>query len=143
MILHVKVARGALKLPGQSRKFVRKGERVPAGAIPAAEVEALLAAGVLVVDEETGAEVLGEPARSAGRWRHDPAHLAGRSAEELRVMILDEDPTFDLDGLGVPDMVLILTADYEPILAVPKSESRDRHRPSDSALRVARARATR
>src|SRR6185295_1973763 len=96
MMSLVKVNKGTLKLPGQD-VFVHQGQPVPDGILSAEEVEVLLAQGILAPLNPSGADVLGERLQAAGRWNHDPAALAGKSADQLRAMILDEDASVDVD----------------------------------------------
>jgi len=143
MNLVVKV--GTVKLPGSGprRVLVRLGQLVPEGALPPADVERLISAGILGPAEAPpppGVEPLPGP---VGRWRHDPASLAGRSRDELLVMALDGDPEMDVSGLSEAALVQLLTGDYEPALAPPSARSRDRNRLSKGALRAARRGAAR
>lgn len=120
-------------------RLIGPGETLPSCFGPG-DVEFLLAAGAIVAVEAPPEPEAGLPGR-VGRWRHDPAALAGRTPEQLRAMILDADPSVDVDDLSEASMVQLLTSEFEPSVAPRASASSDRHRPADQALREARRRA--
>lgn len=136
------VVKGTLKIPGEDR-YVRRGETVPEGAISGEAALELIEAGILAESSEDGArEARGSRSRPAGRWAYDPAALAGKTAEQLRAMVLDVQKDLDVEDLDVPALLQLLTSDFDPLGGrAPEARSADRHRPGPEALKAARRRA--
>lgn len=136
------VKRGSLKLPGKP-VLLRQGDVVPPFAVSPHEAAALVAQGVLGPSEAPQASAKSGLPPTRGKWQHEPAALAGKTADQLRAMVLDTDPSVHVDDLSEASMVQILTADYMPVFAAPKARATDRHRPGEDALRAARRGANR
>lgn len=126
---------------GNARKLlILPGARVQSGEFPPEEEAFLINAGALVPAEEEQPARL--PAR-VGRFRHDPAALAGKTIEQLRVIAMETDPRLDdaeLLVMDVPSLVRLLTADFVPGQARQDGVT-DRSRPSDEKLAAAKKRA--
>ena len=139
------VKRGSLKLPGKRGShptLLRFGQALPEGALSQADIDSLVKQGVLGPESEAVAAPAGLPP-TRGKWQHDPASLAGKTADQLRAMVLDTDPSVHVDDLSEASMVQLLTSDYEPVFNAPKVQSSDRHRPPQDALNAARRGAAR
>lgn len=135
------VKSGSLQLPRAARNsrpaYVRAGQPLPEGALPLGEVKRLLAQGILVESAPAAPAAPGGLPPTLGKWSRDPESLAGKSLEQLRVMAAEIDPDCGAEVLNEPALVQLLTADWDPVFALPEARSADRSRPSPA--RVARA----
>lgn len=144
--MRIVVKKGSLQLPRNGALRSRRigvGDVVPAGALAQAELDRLIHDGVLGAEPEATPKPRRGLPPTRGKWQHDPAALAGKSADQLRAMVLDCDPGIDVDDLSEASMVQLLTSDYHPAFAGETAISRDRHRPDADTLRAARRGAAR
>jgi hypothetical protein len=134
------VKNGTLQIPRATRTsrptHIRRGEPLPEGALPPAEVQRLFSQGFLVESVPAQPEPAGLPP-VLGKWCRDPASLAGRTLEQLRLMAAEIDPDCGCEILNEPALVQLLTADWDPAFALPHAASSDRSRPA--AAKVAKA----
>lgn len=135
------VKNGSLQLPrakaGATPVRIHQGQALPANALPADEIQRLLAAGVLGVAVPSAASRPQGLPPTRGKWQHDPAALAGKSVDQLRAMVLDTDSSVHVDDLSEASLVQILTADFLPVFAASVSKATDRYRPGDVSLAAA------
>jgi len=140
------------KKPGQLKpEQIIKGEIVPKGALSEEECQRLVKAGILVErSPESFAEMRSGLPPTKGKWNHDPASLADKSIEQLRILVQETDPVdFSALNSAINDMseteqcgwlVQQLTADFEPVFQKTPDTSDDRTRqdPKSPALRRAK-----
>lgn len=130
-----RVIRGSIRLPRTGdRKFVTRsnfitqGELLPDGIFPESDIASWLAEGRIAPATVT-AEVLAaarERNLRKGKWVVDPASLAGKTLEDLLVMVLDIDEDFNVDLLKTEeDAVRQLTSEWDPVFAEQVSTSFD------------------
>jgi len=135
-----RVAKGALKIPrtpkGQERKFVTasdfilQGSAIPEGMLSQPEIEGLLKDGRIEPLTQLEAQQAAGLPKRRGPWSVDPANLAGKSLEELVLMVLDIDEGYDVAQLeNAGDAVRQLTADWDPAFRDELSRSTDKSRP--------------
>ncbi len=135
-----KVARGVIRLPRDPKStrkfrtqadFIKQGELIPEGLLGLNEIESLLSKGII---EPLSAEALqaaaGRIPKTRGKWGVDPVALAGKTLEDLLVMILEIDPDYDVSAfLTEADAVRHLTQDWDPAFREEVARSTDRNRP--------------
>lgn len=121
------VLRGAVYYNGMSDRLL-KGDRFSKDTLPAAQLKAMIEDGrVGEVVEEAPEEESQEPCATKGKWCHEPASLAGKSLEELLVMVIATDPdqaTDELDSEAAA--IALLTSQYDERFQEPLASSEDR-----------------
>ncbi len=137
------VKTGTLHISDGTRRGLRlgPGQPVPEGRLDAAEIERLLADGILAYPAP--AEVLPEaPLVSKGKWCKDPATLAGKTTAELRILTLEIDPEVEVAEMSHDDLLALLTADFALVFRTAQTEAAtDKVRPPDAKVARARAKA--
>lgn len=126
------VKRGSVKVPnrkGLHPELLRQGQVVPEGMFPMADVQRLIEQGVF--GEASAPAAPSAPAKSLGKWRKDPATLAGKSLDELRIMVLEVDERYDLtEDLDEAALVRLLSKDWDPRVRQDTAVAKDRTRPA-------------
>lgn len=130
-----KLVRGVIQLPSDRRivvqgDYIRQGQEVPEGLFSAEAIADLLKEGKIELfspDEQNQAPGKIE---NRGRWGVDPVSLAGKSFEDLLVMVQEIDPEFQIMQL-VDEAAAIrqLTEDWNPAFSEDLAQSSDRSAP--------------
>jgi hypothetical protein len=133
-----KVARGTIRRPRTERKagvkaasdVIGQGEIVPEGMLSPDQIAGLLEQGVIEPITTERETKMAESARR-GKWSIDPAALAGKTLEDLIVMVVEIDPDYAIEGISsVSEAVTQLTADWHPAFREELARSSDKSRPA-------------
>lgn len=138
------VKTGTLHISDGTRRGLRvgPGQPVPEGRLDAAEIEALLADGILAYDAPADAAQTETSLVSKGKWCKDPATLAGKTTAELRILVLELDPEVEVAGMSHDDLLALLTADFSLAFREdPAAPATDKVRPPDAKVARARSKA--
>lgn len=149
MVQTYKVARGVIRMPrkpGNKRSFstvsdfIRQGEVIPEGLLDEAAQRSLLADGRIELVGEVQSKQAGSLPARRGKWSVDPTALVGKDLEDLLVMVLEIDETFDVSTLpSVVEAVRQLTMDWDPAFREEITRSTDRSRPERLSTSGAKA----
>lgn len=138
------VKTGTLHISDGTRRGLRvgPGQPVPEGRLDAAEIERLLADGVLAYAAPAQEDEPGTALVSRGKWCKDPATLAGKTTPELRILALEIDPEVEVAEMSHDDLLALLTADFTLAFRdEPAAAATDKVRPPDAKVARARAKA--
>lgn len=132
-----RLVKGTLRVPRQgNRSFdtsadtIKQGDVIPAGMLSREEVDSFLESGRIEEVPQSIVDSGQAPVRSRGVWSVDPKTLSGKSMEDLTVMVLEIDPSFDLRLLtNEQAAVAQLTKEWDPAYREDIAKSSDRSRP--------------
>lgn len=135
------VKRGTVKVPnrkGLHPELLKQGAVVPEGMFPAADVQRLIEAGVFGPKEAPAARA-GARAKPRGKWCLDPAALAGKSMDELRIMVLEIDEDYALtEEMTETQLIQLLTSDWDLRAKPEVAVAKDRTRPARPKILTAK-----
>ena len=137
------VIQGSLRKPrahriasgiGRAADFIRQGELVPEGIFSEGDLKLLLEQGWIAPVVATIPESE-KPIEPVGPWSVDPKSLAGKTLEELLVMVTEVDPNYPVENLtNEGEAIRQLTVEWDPARAQNVPLSFDRTRPEDLAV---------
>lgn len=132
-----KVARGTIRKPRQDGRrirtaadFVGQGEIVPEGMLTPDQIASMLEQG-LIEPISTQREAAVAEAAKRGKWSVDPGSIAGKTLEDLMVMIVEIDPGYPVENITtISEAATQLTADWHPAFRDDLAVSSDKSRPA-------------
>ncbi len=140
-----RVIRGSIRLPRKSTEsyaaktsmdFVLQGDLLPKGVADEADIRSWLAEGRIAIAEISDEQEKEERGIVPDNpFKADPSTLAGKTIEDLTIMILEIDDEYDVESLeGEADMVRLLTSGWDPKYAQTIAPVNDRSRPEALAM---------
>jgi len=144
-----KVARGVLRMPrktptvgtptrafNNSADYIKQGEVVPEGMLSPEEIASLLSGGIIEELTVAPGQSAAVPVKSRGKWGVDPVTLVGKNLEELLIVVMQIDETFDVNELKTEaDAVRHLTQHWDPAFREEIARSTDRSRPEQMKMK--------